>query len=119
MPKYKNDFEKEIGAKLKKLKLPFSYESRKLPYTLQGNYNPDFNLGDSTIVEGKGLFRAADRRKMVAIRKAYPDIRIILCFYDPYKRLDKRSKTTYAQWAIKNGFEWCTLETLKDTLHAK
>lgn len=115
MSKYKNDFERDVGNKLKKLKAHASYEIEKLPYVLEGKYNPDFTLKDGTIVECKGYFRPADRRKMVSIRKQYPDRRIIICFYRPFDKI-KNSKTTYAGWAERTGFEWCTLETLKDAI---
>ena len=114
--KPRNTFEKAIDKKLKKLKVSAEYEKDKFSYILEGTYNPDWTLADGTLIEGKGLFRAADRRKMVAIRKAYPNLRIIICFYNPDAKLDKRSKTTYAEWAIKNGFIPCTLETLQDAL---
>jgi hypothetical protein len=112
----RNKFEKDIDRALKRLKTRAAYESEKLSYVLEGNYNPDWTLPDGTIVEGKGLFRAADRRKMVAIKKRYPERRIIICFYKLDAKLDKRSKTTYGEWALKNGFIPCTLETLADAI---
>lgn len=85
----------------------WDYEPIGLTYTTRHVYTPDFvHLETKTIRETKGLFDQADRSKMKIIKAAYPDWRIIMVFQDPYKRISKTSKTTYAQWCDKNGIEW-------------
>jgi hypothetical protein len=111
--KYRSGFEGEVGRKLNRLhKGRYAHEIEKLSYTF--DYVPDYtNRRTGTIVEAKGYLDAEDVRKMRAVRKAHPDRRIILCFMKPNQKLPKK-QLTHAEWAIKNGFEWCTLETLKD-----
>ena len=43
---------------------------------------------------------------MLAVKKQHPDLDIRLVFQAPHNTLTKKSKTTYAQWAEKNGFLW-------------
>jgi hypothetical protein len=48
----------------------------------------------------------AMRAKMTAVKKENPDKDIRFLFQAPNNRLTKRSKTTYGEWATKNGFKW-------------
>ena len=80
--------------------------SLKLPYTIDYTYTPDFVDHDEKIIfETKGFFPPEERRKMIAVKKANPDWHIIMVFQNPNAKINKKSKTTYSQWAIKNGFE--------------
>lgn len=114
-PFYKSEFEKTVAAKLKKLRRHhFKYEIEKLPYILEANYLPDWtSIRDGTIIEVKGYLDAADRRKMLAVKRAHPDRRIVFLFMKPHQRMPQ-TKTTHAEWATKMGFEWCTIETVGD-----
>jgi hypothetical protein len=83
----------------------YAYEAVKLPYVLECSYLPDFvDQANKRIVEAKGLFDAADRRKMVAVKKANPDYTIEIWFTNPEKTISKSSKTTYKAWCDKHGF---------------
>jgi len=86
--------------------LPFAYETLKLDYTIKAVYSPDFILPNGVILEAKGYFKPEDRRKMLAVKKQHPELDIRLVFQAPYNTLSKKSKTTYAMWAEKNGFLW-------------
>lgn len=86
--------------------MAFEYETLKLPYTLEKVYTPDFILPNGIVIEAKGRFMPNDRPKMLAVQKAHPDLDIRFLFMDPMKKLTKRGKTTYADWAEKNGFKW-------------
>lgn len=90
------------------------YEAIKLPYITEHTYCPDFIDRDAkTIWETKGRLTQEDRSKMLAVKKAHPDWRIIFVFQYPHRTLSKASKTTYAKWAEKNGFEWEQLSEKK------
>lgn len=106
-------FEGAVKRKLDRLRRgQFGNEIEKLPYEFL--YLPDFtSRRNGTIVEAKGYLDAEDVRKMRAVRRAHPERRIVLCFMKPHQRLPKK-KLTHAEWAERNGFLWCTLETLKD-----
>jgi hypothetical protein len=44
---------------------------------------------------------------MKAVKESHPDFDIRIIFQSPNNKISKRSKTTYAKWAEKNGFPWC------------
>ena len=78
----RNRFEKSGYDFLKKKKVRFVYEGLKLPYLIEGTYNPDYLLQDlNRIIEFKGHFRPYDKRKMVAVKKMHPDLDIRFVFY--------------------------------------
>lgn len=56
------------------------------------------------IVETKGRFTAADRKKHLLIKEQHPGYDIRFLFQRSASRLSKKSKTTYADWCRKHGF---------------
>lgn len=109
MAKFKSNFEREF---YKLTKLP--YETTKLPYVKSHTYTPDFQIGPQTFVETKGKLTGADRTKHLLIKAQHPEVRVIFVFMAPHNKLSKKSKTTYAMWAEKNGFEWHTQSSFKE-----
>lgn len=104
-----------MANKLAELGYPFTYESMTLKYTVPEKarkYTPDFELTKDCFIEVKGKLDLATRQKMVYIRQQYPGMKMILCFGKPGNFLYRGSKTTYADWADKNGFYWCDPSTL-------
>ncbi len=100
----RNRYERAVAAQLG---TGWEYEAIRLTYTVQHTYTPDFIDRDRKIIrEAKGHFPAEDRRKMKAVKAAHPDWRIIIVLQRPDTRISKRSKTTYAGWCERNGFEW-------------
>lgn len=69
-------------------------------------YTPDFVLNNGIIVETKGRFMAADRRKHIAIKKQHPKLDIRFVFTNSKCKLSKGAKSSYADWCIKNGFRY-------------
>lgn len=109
--KYKSKFEQTVGDLLGKFA---EYEPDKINFTQPAKsryYLPDFKIGDSTYIESKGKFTSEDRAKHVWIKEQNPNVRIIFLFQNSKVRLSKRSKTTYGEWATKNGFEWYDFKT--------
>ena len=102
----RSNLETQVADLLIQLSVPYEYESEKLDYVLEARYIPDFKVGD-IYLETKGWFKSSDRRKMLAVKKANPDLDIRLVFQAPTNKISKRSKTTYAMWAERNGFPWC------------
>lgn len=103
-------FEGRVAAGLTAEGADWEYEPVRLLYTVERTYTPDFEVtrrdGFTFYVEAKGHFTSADRTKLLAVREANPGVDIRLVFQRADNRLSKRSKTTYAQWADKHGFEW-------------
>ena len=102
----RSGLETQVADLLIQLNVPDEYESEKIDYVLESRYIPDFKVGD-IYLECKGYFKATDRRKMLAVKKCNPDLDIRLVFQAPHNKINKKSKTTYAKWAEKNGFKWC------------
>ncbi|MEG3162983.1 hypothetical protein U1701_00065 [Sphingomonas sp. PB2P19] len=104
MSAFRNPYEARCARDLGK---GWQYEQVKLPYMLECNYLPDFvDVANKRIVEAKGLFDAADRRKMAAIKRTYPHYSIEIWFTNPDKTISKSSKTTYAAWCDRQGIAW-------------
>ena len=109
---YRSGLEKKVADLLSNLGVSFEYESTKVPYILQCNYTPDFLLPNSVYLETKGHLTPEDRRKMIAVKKDNPDLDIRFVFQSPFNKITKGSKTTYAKWAEKNGFQWCAFHSI-------
>lgn len=104
MSGYRNPYEARCAATLG---AGYAYEPIKLPYVIEATYCPDFvDIANKRIVEAKGLFDAADRRKLLAVKDSHPDWTIEIWFTNPKATISKASKTTYANWCDKHGIAW-------------
>lgn len=75
-------------------------------------YTPDFWLDSKTFIEVKGKLDLDTRKKMAQVRAQNPGMTMILVFGKPSNLLYRGSKTTYADWADKNGFLWCDTDNM-------
>lgn len=106
---YRSGLEEKIAADLSKKGVPSTYESHFLEYvvpTRVSKYTPDFILPNGIVIESKGLFETKDRQKHILIKKQHPDLDIRFVFSNPRQRISKKSKTTYAMWCEKHGFQF-------------
>lgn len=103
----RSGFERTVAADLKRAKVRFEYESRKIPYVITHDYIPDFFLNDTNVyVETKGYFRdASEARKYKAVKAQHPDLDLRFVFMYP-DRCIPGQKTTYRKWAERYGFPW-------------
>ena len=104
----RSGFETKIAAYLDGKKIKYGYETEKLKYTepaTNRTYKPDFNLAHGIIIEAKGRFTAADRRKMALVIEQNPslDIRLVFQRDNP---ISKGSKTLYSTWCDKRGIKY-------------
>ena len=104
--KYRSGLEEKVADLLTELGISYEYESTKVPYVIQHHYTPDFVLPNYTYLETKGYWDAADRRKILAVKKANPEIDIRMVFQSPFNKISKKSKTTYAQWCDRHDIPW-------------
>lgn len=109
---YRSGLEEKVADLLSSLKVKYEYESTKVAYTLKCNYTPDFLLPNGIYLEVKGRLTTEDRRKMLAVKKDNPELDIRFVFQAPFNKLYKGSKSTYAKWADKYGFPWCTYHSI-------
>jgi len=110
--KFRSKLEEKVADLLTNLGVNYEYESTKVPYIIQHHYTPDFVLPNYTYLETKGYWDAADRRKILAVKKANPQIDLRMVFQAPYNTISKKSKTTYAQWCEKHNILWSSFHNI-------
>jgi hypothetical protein len=104
---YRSGLEDTIQGHLQSQGVPFEYEAFRIPYVGKPHtYTPDFTLANGIVVETKGYFTAADRTKHLLVRDQHPDVAIRFVFQRSTTKLSKTSKTTYAAWCQKHGFQY-------------
>jgi|TARA_R110000796_G_scaffold10135_2_gene33954 hypothetical protein len=103
---YRSGLEDRISKQLKSLSVPVKYEEMKIKYAINEvrTYTPDFELPNGIIIESKGRFVVADRKKHLLIKKQHPDLDIRFVFSNSRAKINKGSKTTYGMWCDKHGF---------------
>ena len=104
--KYRSGLEERVADLLSGLGISYEYESKKISYVIQHHYTPDFILPNHTVLECKGYWDAADRRKIKKVKEDNPDLDLRMVFQSPYNTISKKSKTTYAQWCERHGIPW-------------
>jgi hypothetical protein len=105
---YKSGLEEKIAKQISDKGFKVQYETAVLDYIdpMVHKYHPDFVLPNNITIETKGRFLPKDRRKHLLIKKQYPDMDLRFVFNNSKAKLSKKSKTTYADWCIKNGFKF-------------
>lgn len=83
-----------------------------------GWYTPDFFLENGVIIESKGRFTAADRRKMVAIQEHHPHLDIKMLFMRDNK-IHRRSQTKYSDWCEAHGYDYAIGTPKEEWLNEK
>jgi predicted nuclease of restriction endonuclease-like RecB superfamily len=110
--KYRSKLEERVADLLQGLGISYEYESTKVPYTIQHNYCPDFILPNHVYLETKGYWDPNDRRKVLAVKRDNPDLDLRMVFQAPYNKINKKSKTTYAQWCEKHDIPWTSYHNI-------
>jgi len=106
---YRSGLEDKIADQLKSLSVPVKYEERKITYSVPESlhtYTPDFELPNGIIIESKGRFVAADRKKHLLVKQQRPTLDIRFVFSNSKAKINKGSKTSYADWCDKFGFQY-------------
>jgi hypothetical protein len=89
--------------------IPYEYEKHKIKWEDHQwrSYTPDFVLdSNGIIVETKGRFVAADRRKHLKVKEQYPKLDIRFVFTNSKTKINKGSKTSYGDWCKRHGFQY-------------
>lgn len=108
--KYRSKFEARVAKQLGNKKFPIRYEDMEIKYTqpvMHRKYIPDFILPNGIILEVKGRLRLEDRKKHLWIKQQHPELDIRFVFMNAQNKIRKGSKTTYAMWCSKHGFQFC------------
>jgi hypothetical protein len=116
---YRSGLEETIAEQLDKAGVSYEYEQEVIRYVKPektAKYTPDFLLENGIIVETKGRFLTADRQKHLLVKHQHPDKDIRFVFSNSKTKISKTSKTTYADWCIKNGFQFADKRIPEDWL---
>jgi len=120
--KFRSKLEYDMNAQIADMGLPFSYEGglNTIRYIIpesQHRYLADFLLSNGIIIEAKGRFVAADRKKHLLIKNQFPILDVRFIFSNSKARIAKKSKTRYCDWCEKNGFLYADKLVPKEWLH--
>ena len=103
---YRSKFEERLAGHLKHL--GFIYEPYYIDYTIpetKHKYKPDFVRG-KLVYELKGRWTTQDRRKMRLLVEQHPEYEIVMVFQNPNIKINKGSKTSYADYCDKYNIKW-------------
>jgi hypothetical protein len=105
---FRSGLEVKIAKQLTDLGVPFKYEEMKIKYQVDEvrTYTPDYELSNGIVIESKGRFVSADRKKHLLIQKQYPKLDLRFVFANSSGKINKGSKTSYAMWCDKYGFKY-------------
>jgi hypothetical protein len=103
---YRSGLELKVAKELDDQGFDYLYEKVKIEWEdlAYRTYTPDFVLFNGIIIETKGQFTTADRRKHLAIKKQHPNLDIRFVFENSRRKLRKGAKSTYAEWCVKYNF---------------
>lgn len=101
---FRSGLEATVAKQLQELNVKYEYEKQRLPYQIDAKYIPDFVLPNGIIVECKGRFTSEDRRKMRLVKEQNSALDIRFVFTRSSSKINKGSKTSYADWCIKYKF---------------
>ena len=110
---FKSGLEENISNQIAGKGIEVKYESEKVAYIIpasQHTYNPDFRLPNGIIIETKGRFVAADRKKHLLVKEQHPNLDIRFVFSNSKNKITKNSKTTYGMWCEKNCYKYADKE---------
>lgn len=111
---FRSGLEEKAAAQLEGAGLRVAYEEEVIRYVVperNARYTADFRLPNGIIVETKGRFVSADRKKHKLVREQHPDKDIRIVFMRPHTPIAKKSKTTYAKWCDDHGIKWAQMHS--------
>ena len=106
---WRSGLEEKVAEQLVRANIPFQYEELVIAYhkpITAHRYTPDFVLDNGIIVETKGRFLVADRKKHLLVKEQHPQLDIRFVFSNSKAKISASSKTSYADWCDKNGFKY-------------
>jgi len=104
---FRSGLEQDNAKFMDDLGVEYTYEKERIPYIPKPKtYTPDFRLSNGIYIETKGRFVSSDRVKHLLIKEQRPELDIRFVFSNSGQKLSKKSKTTYAVWCDKHGFQY-------------
>ena len=106
---FRSGLEEKVAEQIKAAGLEVVFEGGKVKYTTPETphtYTWDFKLPNGILIETKGRFLTADRKKHLLIKAQHPHLDIRFVFTRSQATISKTSKTSYADWSQKYGFKY-------------
>ena len=106
---FRSGLEQIVSKQIKKSNHAIRYETIKIKWVDFSirSYTPDFILDNGIILEVKGFWSTADRRKHVEIQKQHDTLDIRMVFENSKRKIRKGSNTTYGDWCKKKDILYC------------
>lgn len=118
----RSGFELRLSKQLDAAKIEYKYEHESINYfdkavgykcdecgsgvcVKERWYTPDFFLPNGIIVEAKGKFTAANRKKHKAVKELHPEIDLRMVFMRD-NWLTKSHSMKYSDWCDQEGIEY-------------
>ena len=105
---FRSWLEADVAKALNILGVTFEYEPFKIHYVIPAQshtYTPDFTLPNGIIVETKGRWTSADRKKMSLVIEQNPELDIRMLFALDNK-ISPNSRTKYSDWCEKRDIKY-------------
>ena len=101
---FRSGLEEKVAKQIRKANHKLRYETVKIKWIdfAIRSYTPDFVLDNGIIIEVKGFWSVADRKKHVQVKAQHPSLDIRLVFENSKRKIRKGSNTTYGMWCAKN-----------------
>ncbi len=123
---FRSGLEVQLAKQLDDNHITYQYEEHTTRYVQPEEirrFTPDFVLHNFIVVEGKGLWETADRKKLKLFRQQHPDVDLRMVFSNSSHRISKTSKTTYADVCRTLGIQfadkWIPSEWWREPLNEK
>lgn len=106
---YRSRLEEIIAKQIVQANHSLRYELTKIKWVdfAIRSYTPDFVLDNGIIIEVKGFWPTADRRKHAEIQQQHSDLDIRLVFENSGRKIRKGSATSYGKWCEKKNIQYC------------
>ena len=106
---FRSGLEQIVAKQIKHARHEVRYETIKIKWVDFSirSYTPDFVLDNGIIIEAKGFWTTADRRKHVEIKRQHADLDIRILFENSKREIRKGSQTTYGGWCEKKDIVFC------------
>ena len=106
---FRSGLEQTVAKQIKQARHKIRYEAMKIKWVDFSirSYTPDFVLDNGIILEVKGFWSTADRRKHVEIKRQHDQLDIRMVFENSKRKIRKGSKTTYGDWCNKKDIKFC------------
>lgn len=127
---FRSGLEVRIARELDALKVKYEYECHTIRFQQPAedrSYTPDLVLDSGVVIELKGVWDSADRKKLRLVKAQHPLLDLRIVFSNANARISKQSKTTYGMVCKKLGIpyasksvpvEWTQEKTNVESLQA-